>query len=91
MVPYEYNGVKYIIYAYCYPGKKRQCVLGYASYSIDVNGRIKLHTKREFCDKNGNSFPPLTNCARIIDMTYRDLELWITWVTSNESTKFIEL
>lgn len=77
------NETEYIIYAYCYPGKKKHCILVCASYMIDSNGRITLNRKREFCGKNGNSFYPQTDCARIIDMTYRDSELWLTWVTSD--------
>ncbi len=92
MVTYSYDGSKYLIYAYCYPGKTKQCILGYAQYEFDSNGKFRLLMKREFCDKSGSSFYPLNDCARIIDMTYRDSELWITWVTADEcSVKYFHI
>jgi hypothetical protein len=67
----------HIIYAYCYPGNKTQLVLGVARYRLDANGYVHLLTKREFTDKDGNSFGNLTNCNRLLFMDVKNGYLWI--------------
>jgi hypothetical protein len=75
---------KHIIYAYCYPGKSTQLILGVARYFIDSDKQFHLSTKREFADSNGNSFDSLTDCSRIISMDVSDNgHLWITWMSAN--------
>ncbi|MDR1254771.1 MAG: hypothetical protein LBJ78_01930 [Puniceicoccales bacterium] len=82
----------YIIYAYCYPGKKTHLILGVARYSIDSNDSNKgvyLSTKREFTDQNGDSFGNLTNCSRIVSMEVSaNGHLWITWMSADDKTYY---
>lgn len=77
------SGKHYIIYAYCYPGKKNHLYLGYAQYFIDSNHALRLTTKTEFkgisTDGWGDSFGNLTDCTRIISMDLKNGHLWITF------------
>ena len=76
------SGKHYIIYAYCYPGKKKHLYLGYAPYFVDSNHEVRLATKFEFKQAGnsgwGDSFIP--NCTRIISMDLKNGHLWITYV-----------
>ena len=85
MVPYTSpSGKHYLIYAYCYPGKKQHLYLGYAQYIIDSNHQLRLLTKCEFKGSGnngwGDSFGRFTDCSRIISMDLKAGHLWITWV-----------
>ena len=73
----------YIIYAYCYPGKSKQLILGAARYYIDSQHQFHLLTKTEFRDKDGNSFGTLTNCDRLVFMDIKDGHLWLVWKSSD--------
>ena len=77
------TGRQYIIYAYCYPGRKKQLYLGYAPIEIDSDYRVNLLTKTEFRDSSGNSFEDFTDCSRIISMDCRNDHLWITFMSGN--------
>ena len=72
----------YIIYAYCYPGKSKQLILGAARYYIDKDKHLHLMTKTEFRDKDGNSFGTLTNCDRLVFMDIKNGHLWLAWMAS---------
>ncbi|MDR1255148.1 MAG: hypothetical protein LBJ78_03970 [Puniceicoccales bacterium] len=76
----------YIIYAYCYPGKKTHLVLGVTRYRLDSNSDIHLLTKREFVDQDGNSFGNLTNCSRIIFMDVKNGYLWLVFASVDNKT-----
>jgi hypothetical protein len=76
----------HIIYAYCYPGKKTHLILGTARYGFDSDNNIHLLTKREFVDKDGNSFGNLTNCSRIIFMDVKNGYLWIVFASVDNRT-----
>lgn len=76
------SGHNYIIYAYCYPGKTKQCFLGYAPYYVDAENFVHLLTKHEFRDKDNNSFGNFTSCSRIISMDLKNSHLWITFMNS---------
>ena len=89
IVPYTSpTGKHYMIYAYCYPGKKEHLYLGYAQYFIDSQGCLRLLSQTEFKDgdpKNGDgptydSFGDFTRCSRIISMDLKNNHLWITFV-----------
>ncbi|MGX8716529.1 MAG: hypothetical protein ACSW8C_00895 [bacterium] len=85
MVPYTSpSGKHYLIFAYCYPGKKQHLYLGYAQYFIDSNYRVRLLTKTVFKETGndgwGDSFGSFTDCTRIISMDLRAGHLWITFV-----------
>ncbi|MGX8716828.1 MAG: hypothetical protein ACSW8C_02440 [bacterium] len=81
IVPYTSpSGKHYMIYAYCYPGKKEHLYLGYAQYFIDSNYRVRLLSQTEFRDASGNSFGNFTHCSRIISMDLKNGHLWITFV-----------
>jgi hypothetical protein len=71
----------HIIYAYCYPGKKTHLVLGVARYGLDAGNNVRLLTKREFADKDGNSFGNLTDCSRIIFMDIKNGHLWLVFAS----------
>ena len=77
------TGRQYIIYAYCYPGRKKQLYLGYAPIEIDSDYRVNLFTKTEFRDSSGNSFGDFKDCSRIISMDCRNDHLWITFMSGN--------
>ena len=79
----------YLIFAYCYPGKKQHLYLGYAQYMITPDYRVKLTTKTIFkapdTGTNGNvvwgdSFGPFTDCTRIVSMDLKAGNLWITFM-----------
>jgi hypothetical protein len=76
----------YIIYAYCYPGKTQQLILGVAHYGVDANHNVHLLTKVDFKDSGGNSFGNLTNCSRILFMDVKGSHLWITWMSTDNKT-----
>jgi hypothetical protein len=78
----------YIIYAYCYPGKKTHLILGAARYGLDANNNMRLLTKREFTDNTGDSFGHLTNCSRIIFMDVKNDYLWIVFASVDNKTFF---
>ena len=81
IVPYTSpSGKHYMIYAYCYPGKKEHLYLGYAQYFIDSDYQVRLLSQTEFRDASGNSFGNFTHCSRIISMDLRGNHLWITFV-----------
>ena len=85
IVPYKSpSGNLYMIYAYCYPGKKEHLYLGYAQYIIDSNHQVLLLTKNEFKtadnDGWGDSFGYFNQCSRIISMELRNGHLWITFM-----------
>lgn len=81
IVPYTSpSGKHYMIYAYCYPGKKEHLYLGYAQYFIDSKYRVRLLSQTEFRDASGNSFGNFTHCSRIISMDLKNGHLWITFV-----------
>lgn len=82
IVPYTSpSGKHYMIYAYCYPGKKEHLYLGYAQYFIDAQGCLRLLSQTEFKDaSSGNSFGNFTHCSRIISMDLKNNHLWITFV-----------
>ncbi|MDR0393430.1 MAG: hypothetical protein LBH52_04355 [Puniceicoccales bacterium] len=75
----------HIIYAYCYPGRKTHLVLGVARYRLDANNNVHLLTKREFVDKDGNSFSPLTDCSRLLFMDVKNGYLWIVFFNTGRS------
>ncbi len=84
------SGNKYIIYCYCYPGKSKQLVLGYAPYYIS-NNKVHLLTKTEF------SPPPTNNvhieggfasCSRIISMDLKNGQLWIQWINADSTKEY---
>lgn len=86
IVPYtSRSGKHYIIYAYCYPGKKQSIYLGYAQYYIDSN-RLRLLSKTEFKEAEdggawGDSFGDFASgCTRIVSMDLRNGNLWITFL-----------
>lgn len=79
------SGHNYIIYAYCYPGRKKQLYLGYAPYWIDAENHVHLGPKTEFCDKSGNSFGNFTDCSRIISMDLKNGHLWITFILGDSN------
>ena len=90
MVPYTSpSGRHYLIYAYCYPGKKKHLYLGYAQYFVDANHEVRLLTKIEFKEAGnsgwGDSFGGFTNCDRIISMDLRGGHLWITFMGNENS------
>ncbi len=78
----------YIIYAYCYPGKTKQLFLGYASFVIDSNYKVRLLTKTEFKDATGNSFGDFTSCSRIISMDCKNGYLWITFMSADSKSYY---
>lgn len=78
----------YIIYAYCYPGKTKQLFLGYASFVIDSNYKVRLLTKTEFKDATGNSFGNFTSCSRIISMDCKNGHLWITFMNADSTSYY---
>ena len=86
MVPYTSptTGKHYMIFAYCYPGKKQHLYLGYAQYMIDANHEMRVLTQTVFkaAGNNGwgDSFGAFTNCTRIISMDLRNGHLWITFM-----------
>ena len=93
IVPYTSpSGKHYLIYAYCYPGKKQHLYLGYAQYIIDSNYDLRLLSKCEFKGPGnngwGDSFDRFTDCSRIISMDLKKGHLWITWVkdTNTDAT-----
>ena len=99
IVPYTSpTGNHYMIYAYCYPGKKEQLYLGYAQYFIDSDHRLRVVSQTEFKDaSSGNSFGDFTHCSRIISMDLKNNHLWITFVkdtgwdvNDTETRKFTE-
>lgn len=71
----------YIIYAYCYPGKSNHLYIGYAPYAITSDARLRLLTKTEFKDQNGNSF--ITDCSRIISLDCKNGHVWLTYMSTN--------
>ncbi len=73
----------YIIYAYCYPGRTKQLILGAARYYIDSQYQVHLLTKTEFRDKDNNSFGTLTNCDHLMFMDVRNGHLWLAWMDTN--------
>jgi hypothetical protein len=75
----------YIIYAYCYPGKTQQLILGIARYAIDASHHVHLLTKVDFKDASGNSFGNLTDCSRILFMDVKGNHLWITWMSADNT------
>ena len=84
IVPYTSpSGKHYMIFAYCYPGKKQHLYLGYAPYFIDSGYNVRLLTKTVFkaAGNNGwgDSFSLFTNCTRIISMDLKAGHLWITF------------
>ena len=90
LVPYHSpSGNNYLIYAYCYPGKKTHLYLGYASYTIDSKYRLRLLTKTEFkansSDSYGDSFGNFTSCWQIISMDLKNNHLWITFMNANST------
>lgn len=86
IVTYTTNsGHRYFIYAYCYPGKSKQLYLGFAPYIIDADNHVRLLTKSEFRDNNGNSFGNFTSCSRIISMDLKNNHLWITFMNADNS------
>ncbi|MGX8716537.1 MAG: hypothetical protein ACSW8C_00935 [bacterium] len=85
MVPYTSpSGKHYLIFAYCYPGKKQHLYLGYAQYFIDSDYRVRLLTKTIFKaagnDGWGDSFGSFTDCSRILAMDLKEGHLWITFI-----------
>lgn len=78
----------YIIYAYCYPGKTKQLFLGYASFVIDSDYKVRLLTKTEFKDVTGNSFGNFTSCSRIISMDCKNGHLWITFMNADSKSYY---
>jgi hypothetical protein len=76
----------YIIYAYCYPGKTQQLILGVARYNVDTNHNVHLSTKVDFKDANGTSFGNLTDCSRILFMDVKGNHLWLTWMSADNTT-----
>ena len=85
IVPYTSpTGKHYMIYAYCYPGKKEQLYLGYVQYFVDKYNAVRLLTKMEFkssaTDDWGDSFGDLVHCSRIISMDLKNGHLWITFI-----------
>ena len=91
MVPYTSpSGKHYLIYAYCYPGKKKYLYLGYAPYYIDSNHEVRLGTKFEF-KKSGDSgwgetITGLDSCSRIHSMDLKNGHLWITYGISDDTS-----
>jgi hypothetical protein len=90
IVPYTSpTGKHYIIYAYCYPGKKEQLYLGYAQYFVDKDNAVRLLTKMEFKssteDDWGDSFGDLVHCSRIISMDLKNGHLWITFIKDTDT------
>ena len=90
IVPYtSSSGKHYMIYAYCYPGKKKHLYLGYAQYFVDANHEVRLLTQVEFKAASnsgwGDSFDGFTNCDRIISMDLRGGHLWITFMGNQNS------
>ena len=84
MVPYTSpSGRHYLIYAYCYPGKKTHLYLGYGQYIVDSNYNVRLLTQTEFKAAGnsgwGDSFGAFTDCTRIISMDLKNGHLWITF------------
>jgi hypothetical protein len=75
----------YIIYAYCYPGKTQQLILGVVRYAIDASHNVHLLTKVDFKDANSNSFGNLTDCSRILFMDVKGNHLWITWMSADNT------
>jgi len=84
------SGNKYIIYCYCYPGKSKQLVLGYAPYYIS-NNKVHLLTKMEVA-------PPPTNnvyveggfasCSKIKFMALKNGQLWIQWINADSTKEY---
>ena len=75
-----------IIYAYCYPGKTgkgNHLYIGYAPYVITSNVQLRLLTKTEFKDADGNSF--ITDCSRIISLDCKNGHVWLTYMAKNDS------
>lgn len=77
---------KYLVYAYCYPGKSRQLYLGYVRYQMS-NNKLNLLTKIELKNANDETFSNFTSCSRIISMDIRDNHLWLTWM-NHDNTKY---
>ena len=76
----------YIIYAYCYPGKTgkgNHLYIGYAPYVITSNVQLRLLSKTEFKDADGNSF--ITDCSRIISLDCKNGHVWLTYMAKNDS------
>ena len=85
MVPYTSpSGKHYMIFAYCYPGKKEHLYLGYAQYIIDANHELRVLTQTVFKEGGnggwGDSFGAFTDCTRIISMDLKEGHLWITFM-----------
>lgn len=85
LVPYTSpSGKHYMIYAYCYPGKKEHLYLGYAQYFVDSDYRVRLLSQTTFKHDGSNgwgaSFGAFRNCSRIISMDLKNGHLWITFV-----------
>lgn len=90
IVPYTSpTGKHYMIYAYCYPGKKEQLYLGYVQYFVDKDNAVRLLTKMEFKssteDDWGDSFGDLVHCSRIISMDLKNDHLWITFIKDTDT------
>jgi hypothetical protein len=75
----------HIIYAYCYPGNKTHLILGVARYRLDASNNVHLLTKREFVDKDGNSFGNLTDCSRLLFMDVKNGYLWIVFFNTDRN------
>ncbi len=74
----------YIIYAYCYPGKSNHLYIGYAPYAITSDARLRLLTKTEFKDQNGDSF--ITGCSRIISLDCKNGHVWLTYMNEDNTS-----
>ena len=91
IVPYTSpSGKKYFIFAYCYPGKKTHLYIGYCTYYIDNLNFVHLGTKvvlksPDDGEEWGDSFSYLTDCRRIISLDIKDGEVWLTWMSANET------
>lgn len=86
MCVYNKGSQNYIIYAYCYPGKSgkgNHLYIGYASYVITSDARLRLLTKVEFKDTDDNSF--ITDCSRIISLDCKNGHVWLTYMNSDNT------
>lgn len=87
MVTYHSSsGKNYFIFAYCYPGKKKQLYLAYAQYIVDSDHKVRLTTKTYLSSGSwGDSFGNLTSCSRIISMDLSNGHLWICFMNEDDT------
>lgn len=94
IVPYTSpSGKRYFIYAYCYPGKKTHAYIGYCTYSINSSNFVHLNTKITLRAPNSgddwsDSFSSLTNCSRIISLDVKNNQVWMTWMSADNTTYY---